>query len=157
MAIDYSFLQSAVPQDGNKTHDKELANITLRVDADCYLQCDGEYVDVKIVGNAPVKVQLPTGQHLMEFISTENPNVKVEKVVDFPETGKNYLVLVTELKARCAPSMPQMLQPTATPSNPYLDQLNSMQTFNPLVNMQGFGGTTQTPPPMPESPEENRK
>lgn len=152
MPIDYSFLQDAIPQQEEKVHGCGMCNVTIRVDADCFLQCDGEYIDIQITGGVPVKVQLPCGQHLLEFINTGNPNIKVEKSVDFPETGKNYLVLVNELKAQIAPPMPQMPNPSPTPSNPYLDQLNSMQGYNPL---QGFGSMSQTPPPMPKKPNDD--
>ena len=44
------------------------------------------------------KIQLPPGQHLLEFLYTENPDIKVEKEVDFPEAGKSYLVIIKGLK-----------------------------------------------------------
>ena len=151
MPVDFSFLQNAAPakpeepkQPEQKT-DTGLANVTVRVDADCFMQCDGEYVDIPLKAGQVAKTELPTGQHLLEFISTENPNIKVEKMVDFPESGKNYLVVVNELKAAIAPSMPQGQPQQATPQNPYLDQLNQMQWNNPLVPPT----MPQTPPPMP--------
>ena len=76
-----------------------MANVTVRADADCFLLCDGEYLDVQLEAGKLTKIQVPIGQHLMEFIYTEDANIKVEKVVDFPEAGKNYLVLVQDLKA----------------------------------------------------------
>lgn len=144
MPIDYSFLQSAAPQQPEPQAQQSasgMASVTLRADADCFLQCDGEYVDVPLKAGQVVKAELPTGQHLLEFISTENSNVKVEKMSDFPEAGKNYLVVVDNLKALLAPAMPQMQQPSA-PQNPFLDQLNQMQWNNPLAGSM--------PPPMPK-------
>ena len=76
-----------------------MASITIRIDADCYLLCDGEYIeDIEIKANKLIKIKLPIGQHLLEFVDLENPNVKVEKVVDFPESGKSYLVLIDGLE-----------------------------------------------------------
>ena len=109
------------------------------------LTSDGEYVDIQLKAGQVTKTELPTGQHLLEFLSTENPNIKVEKMVDFPESGKNYLVVVNELKAAVAPPMPQASAQQAPPQNPYLDQLNQMQWNNPLVPP----AMPQMPPPMP--------
>ena len=148
MPIDFSFLEKAAPQ--QQEPDQKVAsgkaNVTIRVDADCFMQCDGEYVDLMLKAGVMAKAQLPTGQHLLEFFSQENPVFKVEKVVDFPESGKNYLVLVSELKAAIAPAMPQATQPT-NPVNPYLDQLNRMAAMNP------FGGVgAPQAPPIPQAP-----
>lgn len=146
MPIDFSFLQNAAPEQPKQPEqepDTGMANITIRVDADCFMQCDGEYVDIQLKAGQVTKTELPTGQHLLEFLSTENPNVKIEKMVDFPESGKNYLVVVNELKAAVAPPMPQAQAQQAAPQNPFLDQLNQMQWNNPLA--------AAVPPPMPPS------
>jgi hypothetical protein len=148
MPVDFSFLQNAAPEQPKQPEQKPdtgLANVTVRVDADCFMQCDGEYVDIQLKAGQVTKTELPVGQHLLEFISTENTNIKVEKMVDFPESGKNYLVVVNELKAAIAPSMPPGQPQQATPQNPYLDQLNQMQWNNPLVPPI----MPQMPPPMP--------
>ena len=99
MAIDFSFLEGAAPQKEEAPAKNDTANVTIRVDADCMLLCDGEYMDQQFKAGVITKIQLPTGQHLLEFLSEENPDVKVEKVVDFIEAGKSYLVMVNELKA----------------------------------------------------------
>ena len=143
MPVDFSFLQNVAPQKPEQPIEKPdtgIANVAIRVDADCFLQCDGEYVDMQLKAGQVAKTELPTGQHLLEFISAENTNVKVEKMVDFPESGKNYLVVVSELKAAIAPPIPQAQQ--TPPQNPFLDQLNQMQWNNPLA--------APVPPPMPE-------
>lgn len=148
MPVDFSFLQNAAPQQPEQPvpqPDTSVVNVTVRVDADCFMQCDGEYVDIQLKAGQVTKTELPTGQHLLEFLSTENPNIKVEKMVDFPESGKNYLVVVNELKAAVAPPMPQASAQQAPPQNPYLDQLNQMQWNNPLVPP----AMPQMPPPMP--------
>ena len=99
MAIDFSFLEGAAPQKEEAPVKNDTVNVTIRVDADCMLLCDGEYMDQQFKAGVITKIQLPTGQHLLEFLSEENPDVKVEKVVDFIEAGKSYLVMVNELKA----------------------------------------------------------
>ena len=141
MPVDFSFLQNAAPPQEELKPDTGLANVTIRVDADCFLQCDGEYIDIQLIAGQISKTELPTGQHLLEFLSSENPNIKVEKMVDFPESGKNYLVVVNELKAAIAPPMPQAPAQPTQPFNPYFDQLNQMQWNNPLA--------ASVPPPMP--------
>ena len=141
MPVDFSFLQNAAPaktEQPEQKPDTGMANVAVRVDADCLLQCDGEFVDIQLKAGQVTKTELPTGQHLLEFLSSENPNVKVEKMVDFPESGKSYLVVVNELKAAVAPPMPQTPTPQTPPQNPFLDQLNQMQWNNPMM-----------PPPMP--------
>lgn len=147
MAIDFSFLEGVAPKQQEPEPEvvSGVANITIRVDADCMMQCDGEFVDIQLKAGQVIKTELPTGQHLLEFLSTENPNVKVEKMVDFPESGKSYLVIVNELKAAVAPPMPQAPQQQAAPQNPFLDQLNQMQWNNPLMPP----AMPQMPPPMP--------
>lgn len=156
MALDFSFLEDVAPkqQEPEPVVVSAVANITIRVDADCMMQCDGEYVDLPLKAGMMAKTQLPIGQHLLEFFSSENPNIKVEKVVDFPESDKNYLVLVNELKAAIAPPMPQnqpSQQPGMPPQNAFLDQLNQMARMNPLANMS-------MPPTSPPSlPCENKK
>ena len=99
MAIDFSFLEGDTYQKEAAPVKSDTANVTIRVDADSMLLCDGEYMDQQFKAGVITKIQLPTGQHLLEFLSEENPDVKVEKVVDFIEAGKSYLVVVNELKA----------------------------------------------------------
>ena len=76
----------------------KMANISIRVDANCFLLCDGEFTEIELQAGKITKVQLPIGQHLLEFVNIEYPELKMEKVVDWPDEGKNYLVLVNELK-----------------------------------------------------------
>ena len=82
MPVDFSFLQNAAPakpEQPEQKPDTGMANVTVRVDADCFMQCDGEYVDIQLKAGQVTKTELPVGQHLLEFLSTENTNVKVEK------------------------------------------------------------------------------
>lgn len=136
MSVDFSFLQNAAPRQQEQPEQKPdsgLAHVTVRVDADCFMQCDGEYLDIPLKAGQVCKTELPTGQHLLEFLSTENPHVKIEKMVDFPESGKNYLVVITELKAAVAPPMPREQTQQVPSQNPFLDQLNQMQWNNPMM------------------------
>ena len=153
MPIDFSFLENAAPKQPGQEPLKTsgLANVTIRVDADCFMQCDGEYVDLPLRAGVMAKTQLPTGQHLLEFFSQENPNIKVEKVVDFPESDKNYLVMVNELKAAIAPPVPKATQSQTPPQNPFLDQLGKMAQMNPLS-----GSGMQQVPPVPSQQDMNK-
>ena len=93
------------PAEQTPSHNNEagMAKVSIRVDADCFLLCDGEYMgDIEIVANKITKVQLPIGQHLLEFMDKENPDIKVERVVDFPNEVKSYLVLVDGLEEAIA-------------------------------------------------------
>lgn len=160
--MDWSFLENAAPkpaeQDSNSVKSGN-ANITVRVDADCTMECDGEFVGQLMAGQF-TKFQLPTGQHLIEFKSIDNPNIEVEQMVDWPEPDKNYLLSVNELRAKLAPAMQQQPQLQTPPKNPFLDQLNQMAQMNPLAGMN-YGmpqmptmpGMQQSPdmPPMPEN------
>lgn len=151
MPIDFSFLENVAPKQQEPEKPSGQVNVSIRVDADCFMQCDGEYIDLPLKAGMMAKTQLPVGQHLLEFFSQENTNIKVEKVVDFPEPGKNYLVMVNELKAAIAPPMPASPQPVST-ANPFLDQLNQMAKMNPLAGMGGM-----STPPVPPMPGENKQ
>ena len=76
----------------------KMANISIRVDANCFLLCDGEFTEIELQAGTITKVQLPIGQHLLEFIDSEYPELKMEKEVDWPDEGKSYLVLVDKFK-----------------------------------------------------------
>ena len=76
----------------------KMANISIRVDANCFLLCDGEFTEIELQAGKITKVQLPVGQHLLEFVDIEYPELKMEKEVDWPNEGKSYLVLVNEFK-----------------------------------------------------------
>ena len=44
MPIDFSFLDAGAPQKENPVK-SDTANVTIRVDADSLLLCDGDYID----------------------------------------------------------------------------------------------------------------
>ena len=82
MAIDFSFLDGVAPQQQQQAAPQDdVANVTLRVDADAMLLCDGEYMDIHLKGGVITKVQLPVGQHLLEFLSEENPEADVDAIL----------------------------------------------------------------------------
>ena len=123
MPVDYSFLQNAAPSQPEQNSDTGgKVTVTIRVDADCFLQCDGEFVDVQLEAGKVARTELLAGQHLLEFMSVEDINIKVEKVVDFPNAGKSYLLVVNELKALVAPPAPETPEvpsaPEACPQKP---------------------------------------
>lgn len=89
MPIDFSFLEENAPQ--KKEPKKGLVFVTLRVDADCVFKCDGEEIVSNVIANETVKVQLPIGNHLLEFISIECPAVRIEKHVNYKEAERNYI------------------------------------------------------------------
>ena len=95
MSIDFSFLDGTQESRPTQTG---TANVTIRVDADSMLLCDGEYIDHPLKAGVLTKIQLPLGQHILEFLYDEDPDIKVEKEVDFPEAGKSYLVLIKDFK-----------------------------------------------------------
>ena len=106
--IDYSFLDHDPTQAKQTANTGEMAKVTLRVDADCFLLCDGEFTELQLQAGKLTKTQLPVGQHVLEFIDLENPNAKMEKIVDWPVAGRSYLVLVDDLsKAIAAAKQPQ--------------------------------------------------
>lgn len=74
-----------------------MATLTVRTDADCSILCDGERLCSLLEAGKMAKFEMSIGQHLLEFINATNPSKKVEKVVDFPQPGRNYLVMVNDL------------------------------------------------------------
>ncbi len=100
MALDFNTQPAASAQQPEPASQSDMAYVTIRVDADAFMLCDGEYMeDIQLKAGIIKKMQLPIGQHLLEFINSDNPDIKVEKQVDFPLPNRNYLVLVNELKA----------------------------------------------------------
>ena len=71
--------------------------LTLRVDADSFLFIDGEYTHDLEAGK-PLKISLAVGEYIFQFAASENPEVKIEKIVNLDTAGKKYLVVVNELK-----------------------------------------------------------
>lgn len=87
--------QQEQPANNTPTNDGSV-NLTARADADCQVVCDGDFLFL-LNANQIAKEKAPVGQHILEFVSIDHPEISVEKIVDFPEPGKNYLVVVNEL------------------------------------------------------------
>ena len=58
---------------------------------------DGEYTHDLEAGK-PLKISLAVGEYIFEFAASENPEVKIENIVNLDTAGKKYLVVVNELK-----------------------------------------------------------
>lgn len=100
-----------------------LVNLTIRADAECQVVCDGDFLFL-LSANQITKESAPVGQHILQFISIEHPDITIEKIVDFPEAGKNYLVVVNEFQAR--------FSATSNPAvgDKIVDKKDSMTTEN---------------------------
>ena len=95
--LDQSFVDSLLPQtdEGGGS-----VFVTIRVDGDCFLRCDGEFVDAEFKAGKITKIELPVGQHILEFQLAANPDVVIERVVDYPERGKSYLEIVQGVREK---------------------------------------------------------
>lgn len=147
MAIDFSFLENAAPKQQEPEPEVKvptMVNVVVQVDADCQMYCDGEPINIPLNAGVVSKVQIAPGNHFLQFISRNNPNLKIEKETCIPVTDQNYILRINEFSAMMAPSMPQQPQVQIPPQNAYLDQLNQMAQRNPLAGM--------AVPPMPQMP-----
>ena len=83
----------------NPVESSGMATLTVKVDIDCKIFCDGDFLDL-FEANKVKKVTIPTGQHLMTIESEHFEGVSEDQVVDAAESGKNYLLLVNDLKLK---------------------------------------------------------
>jgi len=146
MPLDYSFLENVAPKpevQETKPINTGIADVTFRSDADCYLQCDGENIEPRLVANRTVKIQLPLGIHFLEFISVENPEIRMDRQVEYKEC-KNYIELVQGLLAKLVATA-QNSAPQMPAQNAFLDQLNAMTQMTMGMQMPGM-------PQMPNMP-----
>lgn len=95
--IDQSFFDDLVPKAQDSTSNAGKVSVTIRVDGDCFMMCDGDFVDAEFKANQITKVEIITGQHILEFQSVADPDNVVEKIVDYSENGKSYLLIVQGL------------------------------------------------------------
>lgn len=145
--MDFSSYANAAPKQREPEPIKQapsMVNVIIPVDADCQLYCDGDLINIPLNAGVVSKVQIAPGNHFLQFISRENPSLKVEKVIHIPLTDLNHILDKIEFSAMMAPPMPQQSQMQIPPQNTYLDQLNQMAQRNPLAGM--------TVPPMPQMP-----
>ena len=72
-----------------------MVNVTFKADENCQVLCDGDFVAL-LDANQITKEQVPSGDHVLTFISIDDPTLSIEKTVSFPIPGKSHLVLVNE-------------------------------------------------------------
>lgn len=119
MANDYfDFLENNTSENKQEpsANGNDMVNLTVRADADCQVVCDGDFLFL-VNANQITKEKVPFGQHIMQFISIDYPDAMVEKIVDYDIAGKNYLLIVNELKGQiaaiCSQKEEQEIQRTA--------------------------------------------
>ena len=99
----FETLKNSIPNSeqsaSNVTNGSGHAFLTVKVDIDCKLYCDGDFLDL-FEANKVKKIPIETGQHLMTVESEHCDGVSEDHVVDAAEAGKNYLLLVNGLKEK---------------------------------------------------------
>lgn len=99
----FESLASSIPEtEQTNNHSVEslgTAFLTVKVDIDCKLYCDGDFLDL-FEANKVKKVQIPRGQHLMTVESESFEDISEDHVIDAADAGNNYLLLVNNLKQR---------------------------------------------------------
>lgn len=133
MATDYfDFLNQSSQQEKPATEEPKsdgFVNLTVRADAECQVVCDGDFLFL-LNANQIVKEKAPAGEHLLQFISTDNPSVCIERVVSWPEPGKNYLIIVKEL----AKAIESEKEPEPEGGNNPIAKMPSEEDLNRLSN-----------------------
>ena len=74
-----------------------VATLTARVSLDCWLVCDGEQL-IQLKAGQIKKISVPLGEHLLQFVSIENPCMRLQKKMDFAMAGRNYLLLIDDMQ-----------------------------------------------------------
>lgn len=83
----------------NSSNTISKAFLTVKIDADCKLYCDGDFLDL-FEANKVKKIPIETGRHLITIESEHCDGVSEDHVIDAAEAGKNYLLLVNDLKQK---------------------------------------------------------
>ena len=83
----------------NSSNTLGKAFLTVKIDVDCKLYCDGDFLDL-FEANKVKKIPIETGQHLITIESEHCDGVSEDHVIDAAEAGKNYLLLVNDLKQK---------------------------------------------------------
>lgn len=91
-------IQDSEPKTKN-TQENSEATLTVKVDINCKLYCDGDFLDL-FEANKVKKISIPTGQHLITIESEQFDEITEDQVIDAMEPGKNYLLLVKDLKEK---------------------------------------------------------
>lgn len=97
----FESLKNSVQEQPNSTpvESSGMAILTVKVDVDCKLYCDGDFLDL-FEANKVKKVQIPTGQHLMTIESEHYEGLSEDQVVEANESGKNYLLMIKGMKEK---------------------------------------------------------
>jgi len=99
----FEALKNSVPNSEQSTinvsNGSRQAYLTVKVDIDCKLYCDGDFLDL-FEANRVKKISIEVGQHLMTIESEHCDGISEDHVVDAAEVGKNYLLLVNDLKQK---------------------------------------------------------
>ena len=97
----FEALKNSIPNSEQSTNNvsngSRQAYLTVKVDIDCKLYCDGDFLDL-FEANRVKKISIEVGQHLMTIESEHCDGVSEDHVVDAAEVGKNYLLLVNGMK-----------------------------------------------------------
>lgn len=99
----FEALKNSIPNSEQSTNNvsngSRQAYLTVKVDIDCKLYCDGDFLDL-FEANRVKKISIEVGQHLMTIESEHCDGVSEDHVVDAAEVGKNYLLLVNGMKEK---------------------------------------------------------
>lgn len=99
----FEALKNSIPNSEQSTNNvsngSRQAYLTVKVDIDCKLYCDGDFLDL-FEANRVKKISIEVGQHLMTIESEHCDGVSEDYVVDAAEVGKNYLLLVNGMKEK---------------------------------------------------------
>ena len=92
-------IQDEEPASTQTSQGGSEATLTVKVDVDCKLYCDGDFMDL-FEANKVKKISVPTGQHLFTVESERFNEVSEDIVLEIDQPGKNYVLLVKDLKER---------------------------------------------------------
>lgn len=92
-------VQEPAQPKSNSSNISGQAFLTIKVDIDCKLYCDGDFLDL-FEANKVKKITVPTGWHLFTIESEQFDDVTEDHEMDVAESGKNYPLLVKGLKEK---------------------------------------------------------
>lgn len=98
----FETLANAIQDSENTTPEPSVAataTLTVKVDIDCKLYCDGDFLDL-FEANKVKKIIVPTGWHLFTIESEQFYGVTEDHEMDVTESGKNYPLVVSGLKEK---------------------------------------------------------
>lgn len=92
-------IQSSEQSANTETDVSGNAFLTVKIDIDCKLYCDGDFLDL-FEANKVKKIPIEVGQHLITVESEHCNGVSEDHVIDAIEARKNYLLLVNGMKQK---------------------------------------------------------